>query len=924
MKKSNLPLFLFLLFSFTISTAQVKIKERVTLDPATKESIQKTQVTISDDEYWPCRPYIYTNDYDNPWQVVWINSSYPFDVAQQAFNYQANFQTHSIDTSADYSVKVVQGINKCDFIEVFEWDSVTGASPLNWGRLLPSSLDSVHGADMVGDGDEFYIQGVPDRSIIGYVKYQMIFYDEGEVTIRYTNLATMDSIDYHTLVVIPDYILSYNGVTEVPHGEKVSIYVDTDPVQCSDVWSIFNGGSLPWYSTFYAQQISGTQYGLMAYEEFYPDGQLIRMVDSSMTGIFDSYYLYYLAYGDLPGDSTYTQIQYGVTYPGVSPITANIKIVENENYPIKVEFDPQILEPGDSAMVVFMKRFGITYSDYTDFTYVPFDNLQTYNVELLEGGEYATLQSEFLQDTADCFEGIPNINYVSNSCLFLVAKDSISLDTVNIVLRVSAVPIPDGTGISAPVKKDRKDKDIGISSGQMSLESEFKSKTLRKKPYNEIESTQSDIYSTYNTIMGIGKTFITTIEPLDHFEIEIQPDTISIKDTIAFTETGTLIVHAKDWEGNDVALNPDTLLTLCVETNIDYCTLIDDNGDTLMTDPYEITDIRYQDANEGKFKIAAVNMNPETLELCSLKVYLQEDTTKLGEKEAVVLRQSLKIDMTEPFTVQPTYIGRNNIRIIAAEDSRKIFNIVTQRGSKPVDDHPFKLTTMYVEGTGGHDHTNARPDTNANFGYFTRPGSNEQVRPLFDRTDEEGRFDSLFYNASVFGDSMRICLESTRNKLLTDTVTIAEEVPDLVQLPTSNSYIKIGGTAAHHGPPGYTTDNDHWGSQELVANIIDIATIFNNDYPQLRLRINDMSLPFGGGFDIGGDWYEDVNIAHCGEHGNGHCTHRMGNNADISFDVLNQSNERISLSAVQRRDLLSIISQIVGQPFRHSDHFHLQ
>lgn len=509
MKKGILLLFLFLLISFTISTAQVKIKERVTLDSKNKKFISKNPLELSDSEYWPCGPWILNNDYHNPWQVVWINSTYPFDVAQQAFNYQENNSWYSIEEDEIYSVEILEGEEICDFIEVYECDSVTGRCPEIWGQILPSKLDSIHGEDMIGDGDIFYMQGVPDRSVTGFVRYRMLFIDEGVVTIRYTNQKTMGYIDYHTLVVIPDYNLKYSGYVVIPHGERVSIYVDANPDQCSDVWAIFNGGTLPWYTSFDVQELYGTQYGLMQYEEFdFYTGNYIQITGSSFTGLYDTRDLNLLTYGELPDDSSYIGIQYIVNYPGISPITVNLKVVENQNYPIKVNFDPPFLEPGDSAIVTFMRRFNLMYDNYSEPTYVPFDDLQTFDVEIIKGGEYATLLSDFKQQSSDYFEDILNINYRVGKCLFLVANDTIDLDTADIVLEVSAEPIPDGTGISSPVKKDRDGKDIEYARRQLKRTKNSTDEKLKKSIMISGESIQADVYDSYNTIMGIGNTKI--------------------------------------------------------------------------------------------------------------------------------------------------------------------------------------------------------------------------------------------------------------------------------------------------------------------------------------------------------------------------------------------------------------------------------
>lgn len=84
-----------------------------------------------------------------------------------------------------------------------------------------------------------------------------------------------------------------------------------------------------------------------------------------------------------------------------------------------------------------------------------------------------------------------------------------------------------------------------------------------------------------------------------------------------------------------------------------------------------------------------------------------------------------------------------------------------------------------------------------------------------------------------------------------------------------------------------------------------------------------MSLPYGGGFDIYGRWEQDIAQTTCRQSGFGHCTHRMGETADVSFDVINPQGSRVPLTDEQKTDLELIINAISGAPVVHSDHFHV-
>ncbi len=70
------------------------------------------------------------------------------------------------------------------------------------------------------------------------------------------------------------------------------------------------------------------------------------------------------------------------------------------------------------------------------------------------------------------------------------------------------------------------------------------------------------------------------------------------------------------------------------------------------------------------------------------------------------------------------------------------------------------------------------------------------------------------------------------------------------------------------------------GTPEMIAAVEDLAVRFQAAYPNLRLRITDMSLPRGGLFDINENWVTP------------HCRHRTGTSVDVSKYALTVTNPR--------------------------------
>ena len=135
------------------------------------------------------------------------------------------------------------------------------------------------------------------------------------------------------------------------------------------------------------------------------------------------------------------------------------------------------------------------------------------------------------------------------------------------------------------------------------------------------------------------------------------------------------------------------------------------------------------------------------------------------------------------------------------------------------------------------------------------------------------------YQASLFGGKERIIATMTLSAAYADTDTVVVRVPGLVLLPEGDTYDKVGGTCRHHGPRNdtlyrdcRTPDDDHWIDPEACDSLVSAAEDFLNgewNRARERMRINDVSLPQGGLFDVNGDWHGP------------HVSHRIGKDVDI-------------------------------------------
>ncbi|MBI4179600.1 hypothetical protein HY522_09295 [bacterium] len=175
-------------------------------------------------------------------------------------------------------------------------------------------------------------------------------------------------------------------------------------------------------------------------------------------------------------------------------------------------------------------------------------------------------------------------------------------------------------------------------------------------------------------------------------------------------------------------------------------------------------------------------------------------------------------------------------------------------------------------------------------------------------------------------------------------VEIEVKVPDLVQQPDGIFYFKVGGTPEHHGPPGFSEDNNHYGTQKLTFLVDDIASNYVGSALGL-IRVNDMSLGkdgkgYGGKFDVaeidpttgavtipGGSWGKNPHHTNYFGHANGHA-------ADIGFLVQTSASGTVQDERTAVRQALRAsglrrtwpdrsVGVVPDRYFREGNHYHV-
>jgi hypothetical protein len=217
---------------------------------------------------------------------------------------------------------------------------------------------------------------------------------------------------------------------------------------------------------------------------------------------------------------------------------------------------------------------------------------------------------------------------------------------------------------------------------------------------------------------------------------------------------------------------------------------------------------------------------------------------------------------------------------------------------QPVPDYPFTLSAYVRDNSGGHDHSANRPT-----GRFIK--SKDTVTTFSDKTGSDGTV-AYRYLCSGFGG-----VDSLRVKGITEEDTASAivllKVNGLEELGAGDHYKLIGA----YGTAGVKSEHriNHCGTTTLVSKLKALADSVYND-KKCFIRINDMSLPSGGPFDIANNWDTP------------HQTHREGVSADIDNEVETAEGTRKAISSTQ---FTTWLKKVVDdpKPGYEGDHFHL-
>jgi hypothetical protein len=247
--------------------------------------------------------------------------------------------------------------------------------------------------------------------------------------------------------------------------------------------------------------------------------------------------------------------------------------------------------------------------------------------------------------------------------------------------------------------------------------------------------------------------------------------------------------------------------------------------------------------------------------------------------------------------------GPSGARVIDFSKVRATkITVTVKQNEEPLPNHPIKLQSIPVAYSGGHDHNSDRRK-----GSFVAADGTEATGETTLKSDSNGIVEVTYKSSGIAGIET-IEASSAESPDIKASADVILKIDGLMSMPVPSdnlpysSYYLVGS----YGEPGVSSmhRNNHYGTWGTVNALVQIANGFNRRFPGNPLYYNDMSLPWGGPFDIYNNWR------------NPHLGHREGKNADIRFTNVN--------TVGQYLEYVRLLTTNNGRiTFTHSDHWHI-
>ena len=663
--------------------------------------------------------------------------------------------------------------------------------------------------------------------------------------------------------------------SDVQHGEEVELTART--VGC-------NGSTVipPDSLTFTLRILEGRQWGRLSDEETGKKGDSLAGIPQHS----GEARIWFQAWEESPAEPEQVTVELSASDPDIAPATLDLFVTPGG---LKIVVAPPTLAYGEKSTITVQKLL-------PDGTTEPLSPEATITYRIVNGTTAGTLQN------ADSTEYGDEILTSESQWLFAAKEEEPQPDEVEVIVQIEV------------------EEGIIIISGADGQEGPALQSNATKEGHQQITGEKTASTSSFYGLSGVAKIAVRKGIDLDHFQVIVVPDTVFQGDT------AQVYVQAKDAHDQDVHIPGETALDFSLTEGSDVAHLHATEGSLnnvlygtvriggqstmrliarpLAAPPVIVAAKSPSQPHALSLKTTSASgaeVAPDTIWNAVIAVIRSHDASRRGEGLAVI-RQKLILSIKdhEPWTVWPLLPAQTDGDSRGADrpgyDPKRDFTIVLRDGlGQRIEGRKINITTTFEQGTGGHGHVNGERALPQNKqGVFYGQGkSGNPLNDLMTGADGTAKIDSFL--ASQVSGKFLVTASLSSDKEVKDTVQMTIRVPGLVEFPDS-SYWNLTGTTT---TGGQNHPSNHWCTTKmrdsLIAAIKDFYDWTVSDTgagKAVALDINDMSLEWGGAFDIHGRW----NLK------GDHSFHRVGLSVDIERDpgglrrddgVLTRSGERL-------------------------------
>ena len=270
-----------------------------------------------------------------------------------------------------------------------------------------------------------------------------------------------------------------------------------------------------------------------------------------------------------------------------------------------------------------------------------------------------------------------------------------------------------------------------------------------------------------------------------------------------------------------------------------------------------------------------------------VRITFQSGTPRLVNNTVLILPAGL----TDTMGPVPQYQGN-------PWPAELTFSVSVDSGGIPVPNRNVILTFRAVDSVA--------TGADSMFGHVHH-GANNVAKPrgtLSDTSFNTGGtgLATVSFTPPIISGPVRIMGFSTAADTLRETILVG--VPLLANMVQRPSDSLIGG-------PGTVHPDNHWGTGEMIVRLNSLADSVYSRYNGKRLHYNDMSLQWGGKFDLDETWA-----------GRQHALHRLGRDIDLRTNVSPGVLSGAQLTFVRRR-WQNLGGFILDERSSGAPHFHL-